>query len=278
MGKLWIVCASDFHGGFLLSFITVEKATKYYQAADGAVHALDDVDLGVEKGEFLCILGPSGCGKTTLLWSISGLHKLTRGRILLGGEPVTGPRDEIGMVFQEANLLPWRNLLKNIHFPYEIKGNRPDADKIAALVESVGLSGFETRFPRELSGGMQQRAALVRCLAQEPDVLLLDEPFGSLDPFTRDEMNLLLLRIWERTNKTAILVTHSIQEAIFLADRVVVLSARPGRVAGQFHIELPRPRRLEMTLTPEFLELSREIRGAIDANFDVTGSERSESA
>ncbi len=262
----------------MLSFITVEQATKYYHAADGAVHALDNVDLNVEKGEFLCILGPSGCGKTTLLWSISGLHKLSSGRVLLGGEPITGPRDEIGMVFQEANLLPWRTLLSNIHFPYEIKGKEPDTDEIAALVESVGLRGFERRFPRELSGGMQQRAALVRCLAQQPDVLLLDEPFGSLDPFTRDEMNLLLLRIWEQSSRTAILVTHSIQEAIFLADRVVVLSARPGRVSGEFEIPLSRPRRLEMTLTPEFLELTKEIRGAIDANFGASAPQGSESA
>lgn len=261
-------------GGSSLAFIRVEKATKYYQAADGPVHALDNVDLEVQKGEFVCILGPSGCGKTTLLWAMSGLHSLTSGRITLDGTEVAGPRAEIGMVFQEANLLPWRNLLQNIHFPFEIKGIRPDKNKIDALLESVGLRGFERRFPRELSGGMQQRAALVRCLAQDPEVLLLDEPFGSLDPFTRDEMNLLLLHVWNQTRKTAILVTHSISEAIFLADRVVVLSPRPGRVAGYFDVDLPRPRHLEMTLSPEFVALSKEIRRSIDANFGRKGATR----
>lgn len=254
------------------ALISVEKAVKYYKAADGVVHALDGVDLKVGQGEFVSVLGPSGCGKTTLLWALSGLHSLTGGKVLFRGREVKGPQDEFGMVFQEPNLLPWRTLLQNIHFPYEIKRKPPDASKIRSLLDSVGLSGFEGRFPRELSGGMQQRAALVRCLAQDPEVLLLDEPFGSLDPFTRDEMNLLLLRVWHETKKTALLVTHSIQEAIFLADRVIVLSARPGRIAGIFPVDLPRPRHLEMTLSAPFVELSKRIRQAMDASFGQSRS------
>lgn len=247
--------------------ISVEGATKRYQSGRDVVHALDNVNLTVERGEFVSILGPSGCGKTTLLWAISGLHPLTSGRIVIKGETVTGPRDDVGLVFQEANLLPWRNLWQNIEFPYEIKRTRPQPEKIRALLDSVGLTGFERRYPRELSGGMRQRAALVRCLAQEPEIMLLDEPFGALDPFSRDEMNLLLQEIWSRTQNTVVLVTHSVSEAIFLADRVVVLSARPGRVAGEFEVDLPRPRTLEMTLAEPFVELSRRIRQAIDASF-----------
>ena len=250
-----------------MSLIEVEGASKRYESAGDVVHALDSVNLTVEEGEFLSILGPSGCGKTTLLWAMSGLHPLSGGRILIKGEPVRGPREDVGMVFQEANLLPWRNLWQNICFPFEIKRRRPKEEAIRELLEAVGLSGFERRFPRELSGGMQQRAALVRCLAQEPKIMLLDEPFGALDPFSRDEMNLLLLDIWTRTRNTVVLVTHSISEAIFLADRVVVLSARPGRVAGEFTVDLPRPRSLDMTMTVPFLELSKAVRHAIDAGF-----------
>ena len=160
---------------------------------------------------------------------MSGLHALTRGEILLDGSPVIGPRpDEIGMMFQDANLLPWRNLRKNIELPFEIKRRPVDRERIKRLVEEVGLAGFETAYPRELSGGMQQRASIVRALAQDPAVMLMDEPFGALDAFTRDEMNLLLMRLWTETRKTIVFVTHNISEAIFLADRVVVMTPRPG--------------------------------------------------
>ncbi len=230
------------------------------------MHALDDVSIDVRVGELVCVLGPSGCGKTTLLWAMSGLHALTGGRVLIDGTPVNGPRPkEIGMIFQEANLLPWRNLRQNLEFPFEIKKRRPDRERIAKLLEQTGLAGFEKSFPRELSGGMQQRASIVRALAQDPSVLLMDEPFGALDAFTRDEMNLLLLRLWAETRKTIVFVTHNISEAIFLADRVVVMTPRPGRVARVYDIELPRPRTVEMTFEQSCLELVQEIKFAVEA-------------
>ena len=172
--------------------MAVENATKFYQTKSGAVHALDSVGLDVREGEFLCILGPSGCGKTTLLWSMAGLHSLSSGDIRLGKQLITKPHPEIAMIFQDANLLPWRNLEKNIELPFEIKRQRPDKERIEKLLDRVGLTGFESKFPRELSGGMQQRASIVRSLAVDPSLLLMDEPFGALDAFTRDEMNLLI--------------------------------------------------------------------------------------
>ena len=251
--------------------ISILEATKTYTAKTGPVHALERVSADVYEQEFVCILGPSGCGKTTLLWAMSGLHALTGGEILLDGQPVQGPRpDQVGVIFQEANLLPWRNLLENIEFPFEIKHQKVPRDLIAALLEQTGLAGFERSFPRELSGGMQQRASIVRALAQAPSVLLMDEPFGALDAFTRDEMNLLLLRLWSESRQTIVFVTHNISEAIFLADRVLVLTSRPGRLARVFDIELPRPRTVEMTFETEFLELMREIKGAVES-----GSRRS---
>ncbi len=229
------------------------------------MHALDDVSIEVRDGELVCILGPSGCGKTTLLWAMSGLHGLTQGRVLLGDTAVTGPRPlEIGMIFQDANLLPWRNLRQNIEFPFEIKKRKPDRNRIARLLGETGLDGFEKSYPRELSGGMQQRASIVRALAQDPAVLLMDEPFGALDAFTRDEMNLLLLRLWAETDKTIVFVTHNISEAIFLADRVVVMTPRPGRVARVYEIDLPRPRTIEMTFEPSFISLVQEIKVAVE--------------
>jgi NitT/TauT family transport system ATP-binding protein len=245
--------------------ITVEHATKVYETRAASVHALDDVSVAVHDGELMCILGPSGCGKTTLLWAMSGLHGLTDGRVLLGGSPVNGPRpEEIGMIFQEANLLPWRNLRQNIEFPFEIKHAKPNAALVGKLLAETGLAGFEKSFPRELSGGMQQRASIVSALAQDPAVLLMDEPFGALDAFTRDEMNLLLLRLWAETSKTIVFVTHNISEAIFLADRVVVMTPRPGRVAKVYDIDLPRPRTIEMTFEPSFISLVQEIKIAVE--------------
>ncbi len=179
---------------------------------------------------------------------------------------MTGPRPrDIGVIFQEANLLPWRNLRQNIEFPFEIKGRKPDRERIASLLRETGLDGFEKSFPRELSGGMQQRASIVRALAQDPDVLLMDEPFGALDAFTRDEMNLLLLRLWSESDKTIVFVTHNISEAIFLGDRVVVMTPRPGRLARIFDIDLPRPRTIEMTFEPSFIALIQEIKRTVES-------------
>jgi NitT/TauT family transport system ATP-binding protein len=245
--------------------MTIEHATKYYKTQTGSVHALEDLTLEIAEGEFVCVLGPSGCGKSTLLWALSGLHELTNGRITLNGTPVTGPRPEIGMIFQDANLLPWRNLYQNILFPFEIKKINPKNydQRIKGLIDEVGLTGFEKKMPRELSGGMQQRASIVRCLSFDPSVILMDEPFGSLDAFTRDEMNLLIQKIWMETGKTIIFVTHNVTESIFLADRVVVLTPRPGKLAHIFPINLPRPRSIEQTFTPEFLKIVLEIKQTI---------------
>ena len=244
--------------------MAVAKASKTYKTKSGSTHALDGVSLDVREGEFLCILGPSGCGKSTLLWSMAGLHELTSGEIRLGSEKIVKPNPEIAMIFQDANLLPWRNLADNIAFPFEIKNRKPDRARIDRLLQQVNLKGFETKYPRELSGGMQQRASIVRSLAVDPSVLLMDEPFGALDAFTRDEMNMLIQDIWMQTRKTIVFVTHSISEAIFLADRVVVMSARPGRIAAIYDIDIPRPRPVEIQMEPDFIERVLAIKGSID--------------
>lgn len=244
--------------------MAIKDATKYYQTRTGSVHALDNVSLDVREGEFLCILGPSGCGKTTLLWSMAGLHGLTSGDILLGQERITAPHPEIAMIFQDANLLPWRNLQKNIELPFEIKRRRPDTARINRLLDRVGLAGFENKMPRELSGGMQQRASIVRSLSVDPSVLLMDEPFGALDAFTRDEMNLLIQEIWMETGKTIAFVTHSIAEAIFLADRVAVMSARPGRIAEVYDVDIPRPRSVDIQTKPDFIERVLHVKSRIE--------------
>jgi NitT/TauT family transport system ATP-binding protein len=251
--------------------IVIDNATKVYQTRSGQTHALDNFSATIQEGEFVCILGPSGCGKTTLLWAMSGLHALTSGTISLDGTPIKGSRPEIGMVFQEANLLPWRNLKQNILFPFEIKRLNPQGykDLIQHLLETVGLAGFENKYPRELSGGMQQRASLVRCLSFDPSVMLMDEPFGALDAFTRDEMNLLLLRLWSEQRKTIAFVTHSIIEALFLSDRILIMTPRPGRLAREFVVDLPRPRTLDMQTSPYFIEAVREIKDTIHSGAKV---------
>lgn len=246
----------------------IQAATKVYKTASGDLLALDRCSLDVQPNEIVSIVGPSGCGKTTLLWSMSGLHRLTGGEILLDGKEITGPRPEIGIVFQEANLLPWRNLDANINFPFEIKGEKPDRAWIAHLLNRVGLEGFGGKFPRELSGGMQQRAAIVRALALNPSVLLMDEPFGALDSFTREEMNRLVEEIWLDTKTTIVFITHSIEEAIFLSDRVVVLTTRPGRVAKVYDVPFPQPRSLEIMATKEVFDLTNKIK------MDIVGERR----
>ena len=249
--------------------LRVRDATKAYQTRSGELVAIDRCSLTVNDGEIVSIVGPSGCGKTTLLWSMSGLHHLTSGEVLLDGQPVTGPNPHIGMVFQEANLLPWRNLDANINFPFEIKGTKPDRAWVADLLDRVGLKGFGGRFPRELSGGMQQRAALVRALSYKPSLLLMDEPFGALDAFTREEMNRLVEEIWMDTHTTIVLITHSIEEAIFLSDRIVVMSPRPGRVASVHEVPFPRPRSLEIMSTKEVFDLTNTIK------MEIVGTQQS---
>jgi len=251
--------------------IVIDRATKVYETRSGKTHALDNFSASIREGEFVCVVGPSGCGKTTLLWAMSGLHPLTAGTVTLDGTPVKKPREEIGMVFQEANMLPWYNLIQNILFPFEIKSLDPKKyhDRIDHLLEVVGLKGFEKKFPRELSGGMQQRAALVRCLGFDPSVLLMDEPFGALDAFTRDEMNLLLLKLWSEQQKTVVFITHSITEALFMSDRILIMSPRPGRLAREFTVDLPRPRTLDMQTSPYFVEATKEIKSVIYASIKM---------
>jgi NitT/TauT family transport system ATP-binding protein len=246
--------------------VAVEDATKHYHTKSGVTHALEGVSFDIREGELICVLGPSGCGKTTLLWSMAGLHSLTSGRITIDGQPVTKPHPQVAMMFQEANLLPWRTLIRNINLPFEIKGIKPETqqERVQSLLKRVGLAGFEHKFPRELSGGMQQRASIVRSLSVDPSILLMDEPFGALDAFTRDEMNLLIQRIWMETGKTIIFITHNIAEAIFLADRIVVLSPRPGRLSRIFNIDFERPRQIDLMNQPHFIELLVEIKKSID--------------
>ncbi len=240
--------------------LEVRAASKVYQTASGDLTALDGCSLEIFSNEIVSVVGPSGCGKTTLLWSMSGLHSLSTGEILLDRRPITGPHPDIGIVFQEANLLPWRHLDGNIAFPFEIKGETPDRAWIDHLLQRVGLEGFGQKFPRELSGGMQQRVAMVRALALKPSVLLMDEPFGALDSFTRDEMNHLVEDVWLDAPTTIVFITHSIEEAIFLSDRVVVLTERPGRVAKTYHVPFPRPRSFEIMTTREVFDLTVAIK------------------
>lgn len=239
--------------------LTIEQAGKRY----GDFDALLDCTFDVGANTIVSIVGPSGCGKTTLLWSMSGLHPLTSGQVLLDGQRITGPHPDIGLVFQEANLLPWRTLMGNILFPFEIKHAKPDMDWIAHLLERVGLTGFEDNYPRQLSGGMQQRASMVRALSLRPQVLLMDEPFGALDAFTREEMNRLVEEIWLETQTTIVFITHSIEEALFLSDRVVVLTPGPGKVLSDYAVPLPRPRTLETMSSRAVFDLTNKIKADI---------------
>jgi NitT/TauT family transport system ATP-binding protein len=243
--------------------LIVENAVKFYETSTGRVQALDKVSLTVYDQEFVSIVGPSGCGKTTLLWSMAGLHDLSSGAIKLDGQIITGPHPQIGMVFQDANLLPWRSIRRNVELPFEISGRPADHARIDSLMERVGLAGFDKKMPRELSGGMQQRASIVRALSFNPSVLLMDEPFGALDAFTRDEMNLLVEEIWLETKKTVIFITHSIPEAVFLSDKVHVMSARPGTLAKTFTIPFPRPRSLDILETKEFFDIVNTVKAEI---------------
>jgi NitT/TauT family transport system ATP-binding protein len=239
--------------------LSIRGAGKRY----GDLQAIADVSLDVGHNTIVSIVGPSGCGKTTLLWSMSGLHGLSEGQVQLDGQTIAGPHPDIGLVFQEANLLPWRNLMQNILFPWEVKRQKPDMAWINHLLDRVGLKGFETRMPRELSGGMQQRASIVRALSLRPSVLLMDEPFGALDAFTREEMNRLVEEIWLETKTTIVFITHSIEEAIFLSDRVLVLSKRPGRVMADYPVPFVRPRSLKTMASREVFDLTNRIKADI---------------
>ena len=229
---------------------------------NGGLHALGAVDFAICAREFVCVLGPSGSGKSTLLRILAGLIPPTTGEVRFEGH--TSPR--IGFVFQQANLMPWRSVLANITLPLEVEKVPTDEARQRAqeMIELVGLNGFETALPRELSGGMAQRVALARALVHDPDILLLDEPFGSLDALTRERMWTELSRIWYARQKTVIMVTHSIGEALFLADRVLVMSARPGKIKLDLQVDLPRPREEEVRYTPHFGDMARKLKEAIE--------------
>ncbi|MGH2524461.1 MAG: ABC transporter ATP-binding protein, partial [Anaerolineales bacterium] len=228
--------------------LVADHLTAVFPNQNGGLRALERVSFEVCPQEFVCLVGPSGCGKTTLLRLLAGLLQPTEGRVLFEGKPLAGPRQRIGFVFQKANLMPWRTVLANVTLPLELQGVESGEARRRAqeLIELVGLNGFEHNLPRDLSGGMEQRVAIARALVHNPDMLLLDEPFGALDALTRERMGTELLRIWEARKKTVVMVTHSIPEALLLADRVLVLSPRPGQVRLNVQVPLPRPRRMDM--------------------------------
>ena len=235
---------------------------KAYRTADGEVESLKPLDFAIHEGEFLSIVGPSGCGKSTLLKLVGGLLPATRGSIEIAGKRVEGPADSIGIVFQNHVLLPWRTVLDNIMLQIEVRKLPRDSGLLQArkLIEMVGLSGFESKHPWQLSGGMQQRASICRALVHDPAILLMDEPFGALDAMTREKMNLELQRIWSAAKKTVLLITHSIPESIFLSDRVLVMTERPGSIAAIYDIDLPRPRPLDVMGTERFASYARTLR------------------
>lgn len=249
--------------------LTVENLQVTYPDGNGGMQALAGVSFTLHRQEFVSVLGPSGSGKTTLLRVLSGLVPPSGGRVSFNpaGRPDDHPegRLEVGLVFQQANLMPWRNVLDNIALPLELKGVNQNEARTRAqeLVELVGLQGFEHNWPRDLSGGMAQRVAIARSLTHDPDLLLLDEPFGSLDALTRERMGSELLRIWQARCKTVLMVTHSISEALFLSDRVLVLTQRPGKVTLDMPVDLPRPRQDEMRYIHQFGVLARRLREAI---------------
>jgi NitT/TauT family transport system ATP-binding protein len=252
-------------GAPAISKIEIEGLYKTYASRSGRIHALDHVDLSIAQNEFVTMVGPSGCGKSTLLKIIGALIRPSRGKLLYDGTPLVRPTRDVGIVFQEPVLLQWRTVIDNVLLPAEIL--RLDLRECRArareLLTLVGLAGFERRYPRELSGGMQQRVSICRALIHNPSVLLMDEPFAALDAMTREELGFELLRIWDARKKTVIFVTHNIPEAILLADRVIAMSPRPGRIAEIVTVDLPRPRTLDMAFTPQFKSYSDAIRRVI---------------
>jgi NitT/TauT family transport system ATP-binding protein len=242
--------------------LEIAEVSKAYATAEGPLLALDKLSLEIRDGEFVSIVGPSGCGKSTLMLIVAGLVPPSSGAVRLGAAEVRAPHGSVGIVFQDATLYEWRRVLENVLLPVDIK-NLPRVEyrgRALELLKLVGLAGFERKYPYQLSGGMRQRVALCRALVHDPALLLMDEPFGALDALSRDQMNLELQAIWQRHRKTVLFITHSITEAVFLSDRVVVMSPRPGRIGAVLPIELPRPRSFDSVDTPEFGRYAREIR------------------
>jgi NitT/TauT family transport system ATP-binding protein len=247
-------------------FIHVQQVRKIYETPRGDVEAVSDVTFAVARGQFVAILGPSGCGKSTLLMMCGGLETVTSGRIDVAGEPMTAPRTNIGVMFQDPTLLAWKSVFDNIMFPIGImKLSKHEYEgRVRDLIDLVGLQGFADKRPRELSGGMRQRVAICRALVYDPDVLLMDEPFSALDAITRDEMNEVLLDIWQQYTKTALFVTHSIREAVLLADRVLVMTRRPATVVEDLAVPFARPRSMEIGESREFSEICAHLRRLIE--------------
>jgi NitT/TauT family transport system ATP-binding protein len=251
------------------SVIDIDNLSLTFQTNDGPVHALSDIDLKVEEGDFVSFIGPSGCGKTTLLRVIADLEQPTAGSITVNGISPHEARLKraYGYVFQAAALYPWRTIAGNVGLPLEIMGlsKSEQQQRVKKNMELVNLAGFEKKFPWQLSGGMQQRASIARALAVEPDLLLMDEPFGALDEIVRDHLNDQLHQLWEKTNKTVVFVTHSIPEAVYLSTKIVVLCPRPGRIYDVIDSDLPRERTLDLRETPEFLKIAHRVREGLKA-------------
>jgi NitT/TauT family transport system ATP-binding protein len=246
-------------------YISVQGVDKTYTTRNGPVHAVEHADFDVQEGDFLSLVGPSGCGKSTLMSMIGGLESPCAGRILVGGEPITAPRRDFGYVFQDATLLPWKTVMDNVLFPIRTQ-KRPVADYLAEaerLLRLTGLWDFRDKRPAELSGGMRQRVAICRGLINDPRLLMMDEPFSALDAITRDEMNLALAQLWDQVRKTAVFITHSIREAVYLSDRVLVMNARPSRIVADIRVPFARPRRPEMQEDPVFNQICSFVRETI---------------
>jgi NitT/TauT family transport system ATP-binding protein len=241
--------------------IVIKDVTKWYRSKEGPVHALAETSLDIGEGEFVSIVGPSGCGKTTLLMIVGGLVLPSAGTISIDGRSVTSPYTNLGIMFQRPVLLDWRTVLDNVLVQLELRNisRASYVDRAVALLAQMGLAGFERRHPHELSGGMQQRVALCRSLIHDPPILLMDEPFAALDALTRDQLALDLQELWAKTRKTVLFVTHSITEALFLSDKVVVFTPRPGTIDEIIKVDLPRPRRLAMRKLPAFIGFARHI-------------------
>lgn len=244
------------------SGIELTGVSKTYRSREGDVPSLRPLDFRIDEGEFFVVVGPSGCGKSTLLKMISGLLPPSTGEIKVEGVPVTKPHGNVGIVFQSAMLLPWRTVLGNVMLPIDMKRLPRDKylPRARELLKTVGLAGFENKLPWQLSGGMQQRASICRALVHDPKIMLMDEPFGALDAMTREKMNVELQRIQRETGKTVLLITHSIPEAVFLADRILVMTERPGAIAAIYDVPLPRPRTLDIMADPLFVALTQTIR------------------
>jgi NitT/TauT family transport system ATP-binding protein len=245
--------------------LTVQNLSAVFSNENGELTALQDISFSVAAREFVCVLGASGSGKSTLLRILGGLLAPTKGQVILGGEPLQGPHPKVGLVFQDPNLMPWRSVLQNVLLPLELReiSSEEAHDQAQTILKLVGLQGFERYLPRDLSGGMAQRVAIARSLVHDPDVLLLDEPFGALDALTRERMGEELSRIWQARRKTVLMVTHAIDEAILLAGRILVLGSQPGQLILDIPVALPRPRDGAIRYTAAFGELAQNLRAAI---------------